>query len=136
VAYYFRFTPNEVLNLRNSELKALDERHEFFVTVMSGVSKSDDLDLEKGNWQIRLKDENGRQVAPVEVRKIKKPTLAEARYFDFENVQRTAYRIFFPLIAEDGRPILSGSTKAFALAFSSALGQGDMRWEIKAISRN
>lgn len=134
VSYDLRLSEEETAALKERELKALNERHEFFVTVMSGVSKSADLDAEKSNWEIRLKDENGRQVAPVEVTKVKKPTLAEARYFDFENVQRSAYRIYFPLTADDGRPILSDSTGAFTLAFSSALGQGDMLWETKSAS--
>ena len=133
VAHDFRLSPQERRDLENAEFKALDEHHEFFVTVMSGIPKSDDIDQDRGEWSIRLKDDKGRQSAPVEIRKIRKPTLREGKYFSFDKAQRTAYRIFFSRTGPDGQPILSGSTQFFTLSFSSALGQADMRWETTAM---
>ncbi|MCP4603999.1 MAG: hypothetical protein GY847_26340 [Proteobacteria bacterium] len=129
VAHDLRLSPVERQELHDREFNALGKSHEFFVTVMSGVTGSDDLDPEKGTWLIRLEDDKGRKIAPTEILKVRKPSVSETKYFDYDKIQRTGYRITFPLIADDGRSILSESTQSFSLTFSSPLGQGNMRWE-------
>ncbi len=133
VAHDRKLSPTERQELHEQELQAVSERYEFYVTVMSGVPKSDDLDPEKGTWFIRLEDDRGRKVAPTEILEVRKPSLSEAQYFSFDKVHRTAYRISFPQVADDGQPVLTESTRFFSLTFSSALGQGDMRWETTAL---
>ncbi|MCP4678270.1 MAG: hypothetical protein GY854_22700 [Deltaproteobacteria bacterium] len=129
VAYDLRLSPAERQDLHDQQHSAGNESHEFFITLMSGVSKIDDLDPEKGTWHIRLEDDSGRQVAPTSIQEIKKPSVSETKYFGFDKAHRKAYRIFFPLAADDGSPLFTESTRFFSLAFSSALGQGTMQWE-------
>ncbi|MDJ0762223.1 MAG: hypothetical protein QNJ97_04465 [Myxococcota bacterium] len=131
-AHDFRLSPAERYQLHEKEFGVLDKQHTFFITVMSGIKKSDDLSSETDQWQIRLEDDRGRQVAPTEIEEIRKPSITETTYFDFDPVHRTAYRITFPLLASDGAPILTPSATFFSLIFSSALGQGTMRWETTA----
>ncbi len=129
VAHDFRLSSAEHQDLLRSELQAQEENHEFFVTVMSGIKGSDELDPKEGPWHIHLEDDKGQKIAPIEVLEIKKPSANETKYFDFDVQQRKAYRIIFPVIAQDGQPILTKSTRFFSLMFSSALGQGDLRWK-------
>ena len=130
VAYDLRLSPAERQELHESEFGAISRHHEFFVTVMSGLERSDELDPEKADWLVRLEDDRGRKVSPIEVAKVKKPTYTEVKSFEFDPLHRTAYRVTFPVLAEDNLPILSPETRYFSLTFSSSMGQGDMRWEL------
>ncbi len=114
---------------RDEQLTALDTHHEFYVTVQSGIYKSYELEPEKGIWSIKLQNDNGRQVVPIAVEKVRKPTFSDTTYFNFDKKHRTAYRITFPILDDDDLPILSDDVKSFSVLFSSALGQGDVRWE-------
>ncbi len=129
VAHDLRLSSTERQELDDQQLRAGSESHEFFVTLMSGVSKTDDLDPEKGTWHIYLEDDSGRRVAPTSIEEIRKPSISETKYFGFDKAHRKAYRILFPLMTDDGSPLLTESTRFFSLAFSSALGQGTMQWE-------
>jgi len=128
-AHDLRLTPEERRDLNEAEFARLEEGHEFFVSVMSGVSGTEDLESDKGPWSIRLADDRGRQVAPISVERIRRPTPADSAYFDFDLKHRKPYRILFPLEAADGQPILSPETRSYSVRFSSALGQGDAVWE-------
>ena len=129
VAYDLQLSPDERQELNGREFRALDQYNEFFVTVMSGISGSDDLDPQKNIWHIRLSDDRGQSLAPSAIEKIRKPTINEMKYFVFDKGQRTAYRIRFPAAAPGGRRIIAKSTRFFTLSFSSALGQSVLRWE-------
>lgn len=130
VASDLRYTPAEKQQLLARELDAEKGKHEFFVSLMSGLDNCDELDTDEGPWRIRLVDDRGRGVVPEAVVEVRKPTAAEIKYFDFDPVQRKAYRLSFPVLADDGQPIISSRTRSFSLTFSSAFSQGDMEWEI------
>lgn len=128
-AHDLRLSPGERQALHEQEFSRLGDGHEFFVTAMSGVDGADRLESEEGPWQIRLVDDQGRQAAPISVEELRKPTAAEIQYFDFDPVHRRACRVMFPLDADDGKPILSSSTRFYSLRFSSPLGQSEATWK-------
>jgi hypothetical protein len=127
-AFDLRMSPAERQALHDRELGQLEQGHEFFVTAMSGIAGADRFEADKGPWELRLVDDRGRQVAPLSIEEIRKPTLAERKYFDFDPVHRRACRVLFPLDAADGRPMLTADTRFYALRFSSPLGQSEARW--------
>jgi hypothetical protein len=110
---------------------ALSKGHEFYVSLMSAVRDGDKLEPDEGPWHILLEDDRGRQVTPLEVLRIKKPKPVETEYFDFDPVQRRAYRLIFPLEADDGQAILSDTAEYFVLSLSSPLGKAALRWDTK-----
>ncbi|MBW2277792.1 MAG: hypothetical protein JRF63_09890 [Deltaproteobacteria bacterium] len=128
-AHDFRLSSTERQALQEQQFGRLGEGHEFFVTAMSGVDRADRLEPEKGPWEIRLVDDQGRQAAPISIEELRKPTAAEIQYFDFDAVHRRACRVIFPLDADDGKPILSSSTRFYSLRFSSPLGQSEATWK-------
>jgi hypothetical protein len=130
VSYDLNSTPSDKQRLFASEMEALDKGHEFFVTAMSAVKNCDNLDPKTGPWTIRLKNDRGMEAAPVLVEKIAKPKPDSIKYFFFNPAFRKAYRIVFPLNAEDGSPFISGTTRSFELSFATAYGKSFARWEI------
>ncbi len=130
VAHDLSMSPVERQTLQDREFLALQETHEFFITAMSGVKDSDDLSTEEGPWRIRLEDDRGRRISPLEIEEVEKPSAADVKYFAYDEVQRTAYRVRFPILANDGMPLLSEQTRFFTLLFFSPYGQGSLRWEV------
>lgn len=128
-AHDLRLSPGERQTLREQEFGRLAAGHEFFVSAMSGVDGADRLEPEEGPWEIRLVDDRGRQAGPLSVEELRKPTAAEIQYFDFDPVHRRACRVVFPLEADDGDPILTATTRAYSLRFSSPLGQSEATWK-------
>lgn len=129
-AHDLRLSPAERQANNEREAARLAEGHEFFISVMSGIGDADHLDPEEGPWKIRLVDDRGRQVEPIVVEELRDPTAAEIQYFSLDPVHRRGCRVIFPLVASDGRPILSSATRFYTLRFSSAYGQGEVKWEI------
>jgi hypothetical protein len=127
-AHDLRLSPGERQALHEREFGRLEQGHEFFITSMSGVGRAERLEPDEGPWELRLVDDKGRQVAPLSVEHIRKPTAAEVKYFEFDPVHRRACRALFPLAAGDGKPILSSDTRFYSLRFSSALGQSEATW--------
>jgi hypothetical protein len=120
-----RLSPSERQQLNEEQFSRLEQGHEFFVSCMSGVDKAENLDPEDGPWKVRLIDDRGRQVAPLEVTRVRRPSAADVKYFGFDPVHRQAWRILFPLRADDGRPILLPDVRSYSLRFSSPYGQGE-----------
>jgi hypothetical protein len=120
-----RLSPSERQQLNEAQFSRLAQGHEFLVSCMSGIDKAERLDPEDGPWKIRLVDDRGRQVAPLEVTRVRRPSADEVKYFGFDPVHRQAWRILFPLSADDGRPILHPEVGSYALRFSSPYGQGE-----------
>lgn len=127
-----RLSPSERQRLNDEQFSRLALGHEFFISCMSGIAGADNLDPDKGPWMIRLVDDRGRQVAPLEVTRARRPSAAEVRYFGFDSVQRRAWRLLFPLTADDGRPILHPEVRSYSLRFSSPHGQGEATYSAAA----
>lgn len=127
-AHDLRLSPSERQTLHQREFGRLEQGHEFFITSMSGIGRAERLEPDEGPWELRLVDDKGRQVAPLGVEEIRKPTAAEVQYFSFDPVHRRACRVLFPLTADDGKPILTSDTRFYSLRFSSALGQSEATW--------
>jgi hypothetical protein len=126
-----KLTEDERLKLTQEQLGDLSSGHEFFVSLMSGVKDCDKLGPEDEIWTIRLKNDQGQEVAPLAVDEVDRPTPNDIKYFDFDPGHRKAYRLRFPLGGAGGRPIISPATKYFDLSFATAYGKGAVRWEIQ-----
>lgn len=116
--------------LRTEAAAGLAGGNEFFVTLMSAVKNCENLDLTEGPWTIRLKNAEGIEAAPLTVEEIKKPKPDQIKYFAFNPAYRKAFKIVFPLAAEDGSLLISENTRFFELTFANAYGRGVARWEI------
>jgi hypothetical protein len=130
-AHDLRLSPGERQALNAEQFSRLELGHEFFVSCMSGLARANNLEPGEGPWQIRLVDDRGRQAAPVEVVRVRRPSAAEIKYFGFDPVHRQAFRILFPRTAEDGRPLLRPDTPSYAVRFSSPYGQGEARYDVQ-----
>ncbi|MCA9581533.1 MAG: hypothetical protein KC416_07040, partial [Myxococcales bacterium] len=70
----------------------------------------------------------GRQITPVEIEKIEKPSAAERRYFPSISPFRQTFRIAFPTVADDGTPTIPARARYVILRFAGSAGVVDLRW--------
>jgi len=118
---------------RNAMLAAsLDdaERHHRFLVTLGGAKFRElDLTTERGAWRVLLIDDRGRQVRPMEIQKIQRPTPAERAYFPSVGPFREAFRLVFPVQHEDGNPTIPPESAFATLRFTGPEGQVDLKWE-------
>lgn len=134
-AYVVRYArdfglPVEARNaLLGESLADAERHHRFFVTL--GGARPRDLNLsdKSGAWRVLLLDDRGRQVRPVEIVHVRRPTPGERRYFPSISSQRQAFRLVFPAQHEDGLPTLPKDASFALLRFTGSEGQVDLKWE-------
>ena len=104
--------------------------HRFFVTLAGSDFRESDLTGPQSGWRVLLLSDSGRQVPPVEIAKVRRPTTAEKVYFPSVSALRQAFRLSFPTKGDDGAPILSAATKEVILRFTGPRGRIDLVWKI------
>lgn len=118
---------------RNAMLSATladaEQHHRFLVTLGGGKFRELDLTNERGAWRVLLIDDRGRQVRPVEIEKINRPTPAERAYFPSVGALRQAFRLVFPVKHEDGYPTIPPEATFAMLRFTGPEGQVELKWE-------
>lgn len=115
--------------LLRSTLADAQERHRFFVTMVGNRFRESDITDSRSAWRVLLVDEAGRQVAPVEVQRVRRPGAAERVYFPSVSVHRHTFRIAFPTQHEDGTPVIAPDAREIRLRFTGAEGTVDLAWQ-------
>jgi hypothetical protein len=133
-AYVVRYARDHSLDdaSRDAMLRAsLDDtrrNHRFYVTLSGPEFREQDLSSERSAWRVLLVGDDGRQTAPIEVRKVRRPSAAERVYFPSINPHRQIFRLAFPARHEDGAPTIAEDAEAVRLRFAGARGQVDLEW--------
>jgi hypothetical protein len=134
-AYTVRYSRDFGLSTdaRNSMLGATladaERHHRFFITLGGGQPREMDLTSDRGAWRVLLLDDRGRQSRPVEIKKVDKPTPAERVYFPSISPFRTAFRLVFPVMHEDGYPTIPKEALFAVLRFTGPEGLVDLKWD-------
>ena len=125
------FTTEERLRLLEESLADSRDRHRFFVTLAGPIWREGDLTGAQSDWRVLLVDSTGRQVEPVELTRIARPSADQRTYFPSVNRQRHTYRIAFPVHLPDGTPAISDGADSVTLRFAGANGLVDLVWPLE-----
>lgn len=128
-AHDLGLTTEERAEMLRTSLADAEERHRFFVTLTGQQFRENDLTRERSAWRVLLVDEDGRQLAPVEIERVRRPTALERAYFPSVSPFRHAFRIAFPTRRDDGRPVIGPSASSIILRFTGPLGRVDIKWK-------
>lgn len=104
------------------------EHHRFFVTLSGREYREQDLASERSAWRVLLVDEEGRQISPSEIQRVRRPSAADHVYFPSISAHRHVFRIVFPSTHEDGAPTIPADARVVRLRFAGARGQVDLEW--------
>jgi hypothetical protein len=124
-------TTEERTRLLEESLADARERHRFFVTLAGAHWREGDLTGGQSDWRVLLVDPSGRQVEPVELTRIGRPSADQRTYFPSINRQRHTYRIAFPTVHADGSPSIPADAEHVVLRFAGSAGTVDLKWELE-----
>lgn len=125
------FSTEERTRLLEESLADARERHRFFVTLGAPLWRDSDLTGRESDIRVLLVDSNGRQVEPVELTRIPRPSADQRAYFPSIHRQRMTFRIAFPTVATDGTPTISPDADHVLLRFAGSGGIVDLEWELE-----
>lgn len=129
------FSTDERTRLLEETLADARERHRFFVTLGVANFREGDLTGQQSDWRVLLVDSSGRQLEPVEISRVARPSADQRAYFPSISKQRHTIRIAFPTRHADGTPAIADDAEFVLLRFASAIGTVDLKWEISRENR-
>jgi hypothetical protein len=130
-AHDHSFTTEERTQLLEESLADARERHRFFVTLAGPIWREGDLTGEQSDWRVLLVDSGGRQIEPVELTRVARPSADQRVYFPSVNRQRHTFRIAFPARLPDGTASIPEDAGSVMLRFAGANGTVDLEWELE-----
>ncbi|UJR79285.1 hypothetical protein [Sandaracinus amylolyticus] len=130
------FSTEERTRLLEESLEDARVRHRFFFTIASPRWRETELQGRESDWRVLLVDPTGRQVEPVELTPIARPSADQRVYFPSISRQRHTYRVAFPAQHVDGTPTIPPDADHVLLRFASARGTVDLRWELERAAEN
>ncbi|MSP24409.1 MAG: hypothetical protein EXR75_04450 [Myxococcales bacterium] len=124
----YRLTIPQREELLKGELAETRDTHELFVALYGGRHKENDLTRADSPWIVRLIDSTGSEIAPAQIEAVKQTRVLERRYYPYNSVWRSGFRLRFPTRTPDGRPTISEHADWFGLRFAGAWGNTDLVW--------
>jgi hypothetical protein len=125
------FTTEERTRLLEESLADARQRHRFFVTLGGANWREGDLTGRQSDWRVLLVDPTGRQIEPVELTRIGRPSADQRTYFPSIQRQRHTFMIAFPTTHPDGTPAIPPDADHVVLRFAGSAGTVELRWEIE-----
>lgn len=127
----YRLTVDQRRVLLETTLNETRELHQFYVALYGGNRRWTDLTKPNSAWIVRLIDDQGDEVAPLNIELINKPGALERQYFPYTTVWRQAFRIKFARVT-DNKPTIPTNAKWFGLRFAGAEGSEELRWNVES----
>ena len=127
----YRLTVDQRRVLLETTLNETRETHQFYVALFGGNRRWTDLTKPNSAWIVRLIDDQGDEVAPINIELINKPGALERSYFPYTTVWRQAFRIKFARVT-DNKPTIPSNAKWFGLRFAGAEGSEELRWNVES----
>lgn len=127
--------------LLKQQLAELDAAHEFVVSATATRFEWVDFEKKSSVWRVRLLDDRGTELAPLEIRKLRTPEAELEAFFPPSRRSQpvasfyTTYLIRFPRKLPDGTPVELERAGKATLRFAGVLGTAELNWLIKSAAK-
>ncbi len=125
----YRVTIDQRKKLLETTLEETQNGHHFFVAITGGERRQNDLTKPDSAWIVRLIDSTGNEIAPEDIKIIKRPNAIERTYYPYITVFHQVFRIRFPKVNAEGKPSIAPTAEWFGLRFAGAQGSTELLWE-------
>jgi hypothetical protein len=129
-AHDYQLSTEQGKTMLDAALAETRSRHRFFVALYGNNRKYSDLNAPQSAWNVRLVDDRGSLVEPLEIASIAKPGPVERTYFPYASVWRRLFHISFP-VSTPGGPSIASDASFVALRFVGPLGNEELRWGLQ-----
>lgn len=126
----YRLTTAEKQAMLSRSLDTSKEFHEFYVALYAQDPDYAALEEENPVWIVRLVDDAGTELKPVNIDKVNDPGALEESYYPYTSSFRKVYRLSFPKTGKSGASIGKGA-HWFGLRFSGVHGEKTVRWDLQ-----
>jgi hypothetical protein len=133
----YQLTTAEQEALLKTQLTELGASLDFHLSAAATRFEWIDFAKPTSIWRITLLDEQGREVKPLEVKKLKLPMPELDAFYPpstrTEPVQAfyTPYLIRFPYKLPDGSPLVTPATRKLTLRITGVLGAAELTWALR-----
>ncbi len=117
--------------LRERQMDDAARFHEILFAAWAGDSKGGHFIGDDAPWTIRLVGDDGRTVSPLLVNRIKRPSTELLTLFPFITPHDRIFVAKFPVLADDGTPLISEQSRALTLQVAGVLARGEMVWPLR-----
>lgn len=120
--------PDDYALMREREMDDAARFHEVLFAVWASDNKGGHFVGDDAPWQIRLLSSDGRDVAPLVLQRIKRPSTEVLELYPFITPHDRVFIAKFPVLGQDGTPLLQGEDDTLRLRVSGVLARGEMTW--------
>ena len=117
--------------LRERETDDAARFHEILFAAWAGDSKGGHFIGDDAPWTIRLVGDDGRTVSPLLINRIKRPSTELLTLFPFITPHDRIFVAKFPVLADDGTPLISEQSRDLTLQVAGVLARGEMVWPLR-----
>ncbi len=118
---------------RKRQLHRHEDGNEFLLGIYCYKKEWEQLDGIDPLWRLTLETDSGESFQPELIEAFEIPKGEELMYYSFLKDWRTMYRIVFPKLDSQGKPVISSSTKFFRIACNSVLGHINLNWKMQPV---
>ena len=104
--------------------------HEVLFACWAGDSRGGHFLGDDAPWTIRLVGDGGRTVSPLLLERIKRPSTELLTLYPFISPHDRIFVAKFPVLADDGTPLISEQSRGLTLQIAGVLARGEMVWEL------
>jgi hypothetical protein len=130
----YQLTRPEQEALLSRQVGELQQSDDFYVSAAATRFEWVDFDKPNSVWRVVLSDDQGRELRPLEIKKLKIPAAELEAFFPPSTrilpvqIFYTPYLIRFPHTLPDGTPFIGPQTQRVTLRFAGVLGAAKLTW--------
>jgi hypothetical protein len=131
-ARVYKLDPPEAARVRAQLLASVAENYELFAATATHKFELNDLASSKTVWRVTLRNDQGGEVLPSEVRLAREQPELLTAFYPYWTVFSRGWRIRFPAkLADKTTPLVGPDTKTITLRIAGPQGALDLVWQIK-----
>ena len=127
----FKISGRERANMAQEFQKSWAESYTFLVAAATTKNAWNDFDEDESVWKVALVNDLEQQVAPSSVELKREITATTHEFFPYVRNFYRVYMFRFPRKLEDGKPLVTASSRHLALRFAGPLGQTRLVWRLR-----
>lgn len=117
--------------LRERQMDDAARFHEVLFAAWAGDSRGGHFIGDDAPWTIRLVGDDDRTVAPLILERIKRPSTELLTLFPFITPHDRIFVAKFPVLGEDGTPLIGQTSERLTLQVAGVLARGEMVWPLR-----
>jgi len=129
-ARLYKIEGPEYDKLVEDQQKAATDYHDFVIAAYVPEIKWDDFSKEKSMWKIYITRDDGEQIPPLEIRKLKKKDPIHDYFYPYETTWKSIYHVRFPTLdPKTGSRLMDDPYNSLTLVMTSVIGSVEFKWE-------